>query len=292
METGGTMVEHRSRVDAFGWLAYLVYVGVGGFFVFAFAWALHGAVEVQNAAICRALHPEPRAHVVATVRMATGQAPPSKLALEVDGQAVPSVQGQEAHAFVPEGAHRLRFTAEGAAPVEVDVTVTAGEEVQLDVQMTDPAGVGQGTIAARGPWLAPDLQLQDLEGRAVRLTDYRGKFVVLNFWATWCEPCIGEWPQVHQLAERLLGRDDVVVLAVSIDDDASAIRPFLERMSLGETPVQVLWDPTQSVHRSLGTEKIPDTYFIDAEGHVKYAFVNVRKWGSPEAYHCVDGSVR
>lgn len=285
------MVEHRAQTDAFGWLAYLVYVGVGGFFVFAFAWALRGAVEVQNAAICRALHPEPRAHVVATVR-GPGERAPSDLAVEVDGEALPSLQGQEAHAFVPEGTHRLRFTAAGQTPIEVELKVAGGEEVQLDVRWTEPTSAGQGTIAARGPWLAPDLQLQDLDGKAVRLSEFRGKFVVLNFWATWCEPCIGEWPQVHQLAQRLVDRDDVVVLAVSIDEDPKLVRPFLDRMSLGETPVQVLWDSTQSVHRTFGTEKIPDTYFIDEDGQVKYAFVNVRKWGSPEAYHCVDGSTK
>ena len=118
-----------------------------------------------------------------------------------------------------------------------------------------------------------------------------GQFVVVNFWATWCEPCITEWPQLHQLAQRLSGRDDVVVLAVSIDNEQEAILPFLERMSLLDTEVQVVWDSSTTVHEKFGSSKIPDTFFVNEEGELVSAFVNVRKWGAPEAFHCVDGSV-
>lgn len=282
----------RPKTDAFGLFAFFTYIGVGGFLVFAFAWSLQGAVEVQNASVCRALDPQLRGHIVAEVRQADGSTP-ANLKLAVDGVESPlAAEGGVLQAFPAAGSHHLKFEAEGAAPFELELGVAGSEEVRLEVTLAAPGGQGASTIVSRSPWLAPDLEVQDLEGRPVRLSDFRGRWVVLNFWATWCEPCISEWPQVHKLAERLSDRDDVVVLAVSIDEDRSLITPFLERMSLAQTPTQVLWDPTQSVHRSLGTEKIPDTYFIDGDGQVQYAFVNVRKWGSPEAYHCVDGSVQ
>lgn len=139
---------------------------------------------------------------------------------------------------------------------------------------------------------APDFTVQDLEGNEVSLSDFEGKFVVLNFWATWCEPCIREWPQVHKLAERLAEDDEIVVLAMSVDEEREAIEPFLARMSLSDSEVRVLWDPEQKVQKAFGTEKLPDTYFIDEQGELVYAFINVREWGAPEAFHCVDGMAK
>ena len=137
----------------------------------------------------------------------------------------------------------------------------------------------------------PELVAEDLEGNTVELADLRGKLVVLNFWATWCEPCTREWPELDKLAQRLGDRDDVVVVAVSIDKNRDDIAPYLERMSLGDTPVLVWWDPTSAANSTFGGEKIPDTYFIDAEGRFTQAFINVRQWGSPAALRCVTGSI-
>jgi thiol-disulfide isomerase/thioredoxin len=137
----------------------------------------------------------------------------------------------------------------------------------------------------------PEFVVQDLAGNEVSLADFRGKFLVVNFWATWCPPCVTEWPQVHQLAERLGDRDDVVVLAISVDDDPALIRPFLDTMALGETRVQVLWDPSKTLHEQFGSEKLPDTYFVDERGEVVQVYVNERKWGTPGAVHCVESMI-
>lgn len=156
-----------------------------------------------------------------------------------------------------------------------------------------PATQAQAEAACRalepvprsGP--APEFTVQELAGGEVKLADLRGKFVVLNFWATWCEPCIREWPQLDRLAERLTERDDVVVLAVSVDQDRTQIAPFLARMGLEQTGVRVLWDPTGKLHTAYGSEKLPDTYFVDREGQLVHAYINVREWGRPTAFHCV-----
>ncbi|HET6585645.1 MAG TPA: TlpA disulfide reductase family protein [Nannocystaceae bacterium] len=138
---------------------------------------------------------------------------------------------------------------------------------------------------------APSFTVQDLEGNEVSLEDFKGKFLVVNFWATWCEPCLGEWPQVHQLAERLGDRDDVAVVAISLDPDPGAIAPFLERMALGATRVQVLWDPEQTLEKEFGTEKLPDTYFVDENGQLVHYYENTRKWGAPGAVQCVESMI-
>lgn len=156
-----------------------------------------------------------------------------------------------------------------------------------------PATKAQAEAACRalepelrsGP--APEFSLQDLQGQPVSLQDLRGKFVVLNFWATWCEPCIREWPQLERLAERLADRDDVVVVAVSVDQDQSLVAPFLARMGLEQTGVRVLWDPTGKLHNTYGSDKLPDTYFVDHDGQLVHVYVNVREWGRPTAFHCV-----
>ena len=134
---------------------------------------------------------------------------------------------------------------------------------------------------------APTWAVQDLDGAPVRLEDFRGKFVVLNFWATWCEPCIGEWPQIDRLAERFADRDDIVVLTISIDSDRELIAPFLERMALSGTHTRVLWDPEQAINKAYGSEKIPDTFFIGRDGRLLHHYVNIRDWGKPAAYRCV-----
>nr|WP_263430135.1 TlpA disulfide reductase family protein [Nannocystis pusilla] len=157
-----------------------------------------------------------------------------------------------------------------------------------------PAAKAQAEAACRalqpeprsGP--APEFSLQDLAGQTVSLQDLRGKFVVINFWATWCEPCIREWPQLDRLAERLQDRDDVVVLAISVDQDQSLVAPFLARMGLEQSSVRVLWDPTGKLHNQYGSEKLPDTYFVDAAGQLVHAYINVRDWGRPAAHHCVE----
>ncbi len=135
---------------------------------------------------------------------------------------------------------------------------------------------------------APAFVVQDLAGHQRRLTDYAGKYVILNFWASWCEPCTQEWPELDVLAQRLAGRDDVVVLAISVDEGRDAVGAFLDRMSLHETAVEVLWDPDAKLHKTYGSPKLPDTYFIDREGRIQQVYVNVREWGSPVAANCVD----
>lgn len=135
---------------------------------------------------------------------------------------------------------------------------------------------------------APEFEVERLDGSKVTLGELRGKFVVVNFWATWCEPCIREWPQLDRLAERLAGRADVEILAISVDQDKSQVAPFLARMGLEQTGVRVLWDPTGKLHTAFGSEKLPDTYFVDRAGQLVHAYVNVRDWGRPAAHRCVE----
>ena len=139
----------------------------------------------------------------------------------------------------------------------------------------------------------PEAALETLDGEAVDLADYAGKFLVVNFWATYCEPCTREWPDLDKLARRLEGRDDIVVLAISIDPKKPDIAPYLERMTLLDSPVQVLWDASNELPKEFGgglpgSEKIPNTFFVDRGGVIRHAYIDTRPWGRPEAHRCVE----
>lgn len=143
-------------------------------------------------------------------------------------------------------------------------------------------------VPKSGP--APALELEDLDGNPVSLEQYRGKFLVVNFWATWCDPCTREWPDLDLLATRLSERDDIAVLAISVDQDAALIGPYMDRMGLAETNVEILRAKVPDAQKLWGSEKIPDTYFVTPEGELEAVFVNVREWGRPKAVRCVEAS--
>jgi peroxiredoxin len=128
---------------------------------------------------------------------------------------------------------------------------------------------------------APDFELPDVTGKKWSLKALRGRPVLLNFWATWCPPCVEEMPSVEDLA-RAVG-DRAVVLAVSVDEDWDALKKFFPR----GTELSVLLDESKELPKKYGTEKYPETFLIDPQGQVRHYFVNTRKWNGPEAIECL-----
>ena len=122
-------------------------------------------------------------------------------------------------------------------------------------------GCYSGTRPPRIGEAAPDFTVGD-EGRTVALHDFRGKVVVLNFWATWCPPCVEEMPSLVNLQSRLKGTD-VTVLAVSIDVDSNAYKKFLVDHHVDLLTVR---DPNQKTPSLYGTQMWPETYIIDRNG--------------------------
>jgi peroxiredoxin len=129
----------------------------------------------------------------------------------------------------------------------------------------------------------PDFQLPDAAGRTVSLSQQRGHPVLLNFWATWCPPCVDEVPSLEDLARRLKGTD-MRMLAVSVDDDWDKIRRFFAKGS----DIGVLLDTSHDIPKKFGTEKFPETFLIDSAGRIRYYFINKRDWSRPEAVACLE----
>ena len=124
---------------------------------------------------------------------------------------------------------------------------------------------------------AKDFTVQDSD-RKVSLNQFRGQVVILNFWATWCPPCIEELPSMATLQDRMRARG-IVVLGVSIDVDEDAYHRFLRQRGVNFLTVR---DPAQKVATMYGTTGWPETYIIDRQGVLRRKFVGAVDWNSPE----------
>ena len=124
---------------------------------------------------------------------------------------------------------------------------------------------------------APDFTVRDDE-RTVKLSDYRGQVVVLNFWATWCPPCVEETPSLVQMQQRLKDKG-IVVVGVSEDVDEGAYHRFLKTYNMNTVTVR---DPAAKTKGLYGTVMIPETYIIDRQGILRRKFVSSVDWNTPE----------
>jgi len=127
--------------------------------------------------------------------------------------------------------------------------------------------------------LAPDFVLTTLDGREVRLSDYRGHVVFLNFWATWCGPCKVEMPTMERLY-REYRRQGFAILAVSTDEEGAVVtRPFRDSLGLSFT---IAHDPENRVMRLYGVRSLPVTFLVNREGVLVERFFGSQDWLAPE----------
>jgi len=124
---------------------------------------------------------------------------------------------------------------------------------------------------------APDFTVQDAD-RSISLSQLHGQIVVLNFWATWCAPCVEEIPSLIGMSERMKARG-VTVVGVSIDVDSDAYHRFLRDHGVTFLTVR---DPDQRSSRLYGTSGWPETYIIDRNGVVRRKFIGPVDWNSQE----------
>jgi peroxiredoxin len=131
--------------------------------------------------------------------------------------------------------------------------------------------------------LAPDFELPTLDGSSKRLSDYRGKIIVLNFWTKTCRPCLEEMPSLADFA-RVLRRDgdDLELLTISTDESIEDARDTLTSVLNGEAPFTTFVDIDNVVVADMfGTKLYPETWFIDKEGVIRARFDGGRDWMKP-----------
>ncbi len=136
---------------------------------------------------------------------------------------------------------------------------------------------------------APDFQARTPDDHPVRLADYKGKVVFLNFWATWCDPCREEMPGMERLHRTYKDRG-LVVLAVSLDSQgASVVKPFVKKFGL---TFPVALDPRMAVRERYGVWAVPSTFIIDRAGK-RVLFANgARDWDSKAAHTLMDSLLK
>ena len=124
---------------------------------------------------------------------------------------------------------------------------------------------------------ANDFTVKDSD-RTVSLNQFRGQVVVLNFWASWCPPCVAELPSMIEMQDRLRNRG-ITVLGVSIDVDSNAYHRFIQQKNVNFLTVR---DPDQKVAGMYGTSVWPESYIIDRQGVMRRKVVGPTNWSSPD----------
>ena len=128
----------------------------------------------------------------------------------------------------------------------------------------EPVGSAQGPQVGK---LAPDFQLINLDGQSVSLGDFRGKPVLINFWASWCPPCRFEMPFIQEIYEDKEWSDKgLVILAINMGESPSTAKNFMQRYSLS---FPVLLDISQDVSLQYNVPPIPKTFLIDKDGIIQ-----------------------
>jgi thiol-disulfide isomerase/thioredoxin len=123
---------------------------------------------------------------------------------------------------------------------------------------------------------APDFTVSDGQ-KTIQLSQFRGKPVLLNFWATWCPPCVQEVPDLVALQHQL--GDKVIILAVSMDEDEAAYKSFTAKNMPGLLTAR---DPDHKSSAEYGTFAYPETFLIDKNGKIQRKFIGAEEWTSPE----------
>jgi thiol-disulfide isomerase/thioredoxin len=140
------------------------------------------------------------------------------------------------------------------------------------------------------PWTSgatPPLELSAIDGRKMALEGLKGRVVVINYWATWCEPCIDEMPSLERLRVKMKGRP-FEVLAVNYGESAERVSRFVAKMKL---TMPVLLDPYKNSVDAWKVRGLPMTFIVDAKGQVRYWSFGERDWSQGEALQLVERMV-
>jgi len=138
-------------------------------------------------------------------------------------------------------------------------------------------------------WIeAHDFAGKMMDAKSVNLQDYRGRFVLLNFWATWCSPCLKEMPDLEN-AYNEMGQEKLVVLAVGMGESVEKIKAFFNKYGF---TFPLLADNRMKITKLYGVRNIPVTYLIDPDGVVLGRALGVRDWASPDLLAFIDSRLK
>jgi peroxiredoxin len=134
----------------------------------------------------------------------------------------------------------------------------------------------------------PPLVLKDMNGKSHSLAAYKGKVVLVNFWATWCPPCREEMPSMQRLKEKMAGRP-FVMLGVDSGESPADLEGFLEKVKVDFT---ILFDADSAVTRRWKVFALPSSFLIDKQGKVRYVLAGPTEWDGKEAVDLIESLLR
>jgi len=180
---------------------------------------------------------------------------------------------------------RMRSAWSGCSAVLRSCAAQALLGLALTAACAGVAGADQPQLK---PWTganpAPDIDLKTLDGQPFRLHQMRGKVVLVNFWATWCEPCVEEMPSLQKLRDRF-ARAPFEIIAVNLQEGEPRIRGFLKKVPV---TFPIVRDTDGAVTRTWQARVFPTSYLIDAEGRIRYVLVGATDWSAPELARAVE----
>lgn len=135
---------------------------------------------------------------------------------------------------------------------------------------------------------APDFTIKDENGKQVKLSDFRGKLVFLNFWATWCAPCIEEMPEMDTLNQKFKDRK-FQMMAVSVDNNWEVVKDFYNKHNL-EIPTYL--DPGQQIRNSYKVRGYPETFILDRNGSVLKYIIGPQRWSDPKMMATIEALIQ
>ena len=137
----------------------------------------------------------------------------------------------------------------------------------------------------KGSMLATDFTLKDMQGDTHRLSSYRGNVVLINFWATWCPPCVEELPSMQRLQNMYKGKP-FTILTIDVGEPADLIQPFLEKVDA--TELTVLLDKDGTSHKDWKIYVFPTNFLLDKSGNISHAGVGALNWDEPAVTSIID----
>lgn len=124
-------------------------------------------------------------------------------------------------------------------------------------------------------------KLKTLDGKDYSSEDMRGKLAFVNFWASWCDPCVREFPSMLNLVEHFKGK--LILVAISNDENKEDMENFAKAFGAKRENVYILWDPDRKVSSSYGTNQLPETYMVAPDLKLIRKIIGVEKWDTPDA---------
>ncbi len=136
----------------------------------------------------------------------------------------------------------------------------------------------------------PSFEVATLDDGIFKSTEIKDKVTIVNFWASWCNPCVTEYPSLLRLVQHYKG--EVILLAISMDEDKKDIMSFLKAFGFDKDSVRILRDPTKKVSDIFGVQKLPESFLFGRDGKLIRKIVGIEDWYNPNSLFYFDSLVK